>query len=115
MRDRVLHHALVQVLEPLFEPRFIEDRYACRKGKGTHAGMKRASEFAKRYPWVVKCDVRKYFPSIDHVILRNRLSRVVGDSRILGLIDCILTSHQDTPFCPLRRSSEKSWRTVGRE
>lgn len=54
LRDRVVHHALVQALEPLFEPRFIEDSFACRRGKGTHAGMRRAAEFAKRFPWVVK-------------------------------------------------------------
>jgi RNA-directed DNA polymerase len=95
MRDRVVHHALVQVLEPLFEPRFIEDSFACRKDKGTHAGMRRALEFTRQYPWVVKCDIRRYFPSIDHEFLRAAIKRVVGDRHILELIDLILESHRD--------------------
>ncbi len=92
-RDRVVHHALVRVLEPLFEPRFIEDSYACRAGRGTHAGMRRALHFAKRYPYALKCDIRRYFPSIDQGLLREKITRVVGDQRVLGLVDVILESH----------------------
>ena len=92
-RDRVVHHALVRVIEPLFEPRFIEDSYACRKGKGTHAGVRRALEFAKRFPWAMKCDIRRYFPSIDHRILMERVTGVIGDRAVLGLLDLILRSH----------------------
>jgi hypothetical protein len=92
-RDRVVHHALVRVLEPIFEPRFIEDSYACRPGRGTHAGMRRALQFARRYPYALKCDIRRYFPSIDQGRLRAKLARVVGDVRVLGLIDLILASH----------------------
>ena len=66
-RDRVVHHALVRVLEPIFEKKFIEDSYACRKGKGTHAGVRRCAEFTRRFPYVLKCDLRRYFPSIDGV------------------------------------------------
>ena len=98
-RDRVLHHALVRVIEPFFEPRFIEDSYACRKGKGTHAGMRRALGFAKRFPWAMKCDIRRYFPSIDHGVLRERIARVIGDPQVLGLVDAILASHMErTPL-----------------
>ena len=60
-RDRVVHHAIVRVIEPIFEKRFIEDSFACRRGKGTHASMRRAAEFARRWPYALKCDVRKYF------------------------------------------------------
>lgn len=94
-RDRVVHHALVRVIEPLFERRFIEDSYACRAGKGTHAAMRRALEFAKRFPWAVKCDIRRYFPSIDHALLRRSLARVIGDPEVLRLVDAILGSHRD--------------------
>ncbi|MEO0017844.1 MAG: Group intron-encoded protein LtrA [Verrucomicrobiota bacterium] len=51
-RERVVHHALVRVLEAIFEKKFIEDSYACRKGKGTHAGVRRCAEFARRFPYV---------------------------------------------------------------
>ena len=65
-RDRVVHHALTGVLEPIFERSFIFDSYACRKGKGTHAAVDRCQEFARRFRYVLKADVRKFFPSIDH-------------------------------------------------
>jgi len=94
-RDRVLHHALVRVLEPIFENRFIEDSFACRKGRGTHAAMRRAQHFAKRYRYALKCDIRKYFPSIDHAVLLSQLGRVVADRRLLDLIGRILESHCD--------------------
>jgi Reverse transcriptase (RNA-dependent DNA polymerase) len=94
-RDRVLHHAIVRVIEPIFERRFIEDSYACRVGKGTHAAMRRAAQFACRWPYALKCDVRKYFPSIDHELLERLLRRVIADERLMDLIGLILASHAD--------------------
>jgi RNA-directed DNA polymerase len=94
-RDRVVHHAIVRVIEPLFERRFIEDSFACRRGKGTHAAMRRAAGFARRWPYALKCDVRKYFPSIDHELLNGLLRRVIGDERLMGLLGHILDSHAD--------------------
>lgn len=94
-RDRVVHHAIVRVIEPIFERRFIEDSYACRTGKGTHAAMRRAAAFARRWPYALKCDVRKYFPSIDHEVLVRLLGRVIADERLMLLIRHILDSHAD--------------------
>jgi RNA-directed DNA polymerase len=94
-RDRVVHHAIVRVIEPIFERRFIEDSFACRRGKGTHAAMRRAAQFARRFPYALKCDVRKYFPSIDHGVLIAHLSRVIADEKLLALIGGILDSHAD--------------------
>jgi hypothetical protein len=65
-RDRVVHHALTQVLEPIFERSFVPDSYACRKGKGTHAAADRCQQYARRYRYVLKADIRKFFPSVDH-------------------------------------------------
>ena len=76
-RDRVAHHALTQVLEPVFERRFSKDSFACRQGYGTHRALARAMEGARRCRYVLKCDVRKYFPSIDHEILKELLARAV--------------------------------------
>jgi retron-type reverse transcriptase len=84
-RDRVVHHALCQVLEPIFEPAFVFDSYACRKGKGTHAAVDRFTSFARRYPYVLKCDVQKYFPSVDHGILEELLAHKIKDVRVLWL------------------------------
>jgi hypothetical protein len=76
-RDRVVHHALTGILEPIFERSFIHDSYACRKGKGTHAAANRCQRFARRFRYVLKADVRKYFPSIDHAILKGLIGQVV--------------------------------------
>lgn len=64
-RDRVVHHALCNIIEPIFEPTLISDTYANRKGKGTHAGIHRCQHFLRQYQFVLKADIRKYFPSID--------------------------------------------------
>ncbi len=68
-RDRVVHHALVQTLEPLLDPTFIYDSYACRLGKGAHRAVERFTQFCRHHTYVLKCDIQKYFPSIDHTIL----------------------------------------------
>jgi len=94
-RDRVVHHALCNVLEPIFERRFIHDSYANRKGKGTHAAIDRCQEFARRYRYVLPCDVRQFFPSIDHHLLLKRLGRVIVDPDLLWLCRTILASGRD--------------------
>lgn len=94
-RDRVVHHSIINVIEPLFEKRFIEDSYACRAGKGTHSGMRRAAYFARRYKYALKCDIRKYFANIDHNILLDLFAKVIGDKRLLSLLGHIIFSHND--------------------
>lgn len=74
-RDRVVHHALCNIIEPIFDRGFLFDSYACRKGKGTHAAVERASVYARRYRYVLKCDIEQYFPSIDHDILFGQIAR----------------------------------------
>jgi hypothetical protein len=91
-RDRVVHHALCRVIEPLFERRFIFDSYANRVGKGTHRALDRCQSFARRFRYVLPCDVRQFFPSIDHAILRTTLSRVIADRDVMWLVDRILAS-----------------------
>jgi len=91
-RDRVVHHGLVNVIEPLFEPRFIGDSYANRVGKGTHRALDRCQQFARRYHYVLQCDVRQFFPSVDHAILRAQLAHVISDEGVMWLVDQILAS-----------------------
>ena len=91
-RDRVVHHALCNLIEPIFERSFIADSYANRAGKGTHRALDRCQRFARRYPYVLQCDVRQFFPSIDHAILRAQLARRIACPQTLGLIDLILNS-----------------------
>ncbi len=91
-RDRVVHHALCQVIEPIFERRFIGDSYANRVGKGTHHALDRATQFMRRFKYVMPLDVVQFFPSVDHAILRGILARAIHDRDTLGLIDLILQS-----------------------
>jgi retron-type reverse transcriptase len=91
-RDRVMHHALCNVVEPIFEARFIADSYACRVGKGTHRALARAQEFLRQNQYVFQGDIQKFFPSIDHQILLEILGRHIQDAEVLELIRLILQS-----------------------
>ena len=91
-RDRVVHHALCNVIEPLFEARFIGDSYANRVGKGTHRALDRFQHLARRHRYVLRMDIVQHFPSLDHGVLRNRIAGVVEDEQTLRLVDAILES-----------------------
>ncbi|GMV33474.1 MAG: RNA-dependent DNA polymerase [Chloroflexi bacterium] len=91
-RDRVVHHALCNILEPDWERRFIFDTYANRKFKGTHQALLRANEYAKKFRYVLQCDVEQFFPSIDHEILFGKISAHLEDEALLGIVKLILES-----------------------
>lgn len=93
-RDRVVHHALVNVIEPLFERKFIFDTYANRIGKGTHRALDRCTYFMRRYRYVLPLDVVQFFPSIDHAFLLETLSSTICDERVLDLCRKIIASGQ---------------------
>ena len=97
-RDRVVHHAVIGVIEPYFDKKLIEDTYACRKGKGTHKALDRCQYFLKRFNWALKCDVRKYFPSIDHLILSEQLRKYIEDERTLGLLEKVIVHSNEQEF-----------------
>jgi RNA-directed DNA polymerase len=84
-RDQVVHHALIAPLEPVFERRMIADSYACRRGKGAHAALRRARGFVRRFGWFLKLDVRSFFASLEHGVVRESLGRIVKDRRVLDL------------------------------
>ncbi len=89
-RDRVVHHALVSILEPHFERRFVAHSYACRKDKGTHRALERAAELSQRWKFVLKGDISKFFPSIDHEVLKGEVRRVVADERLLAVVERVI-------------------------
>ena len=89
-RDRVVHHALCAVIEPLFERGFVFDSYANRRGKGTHRAVTRYERFRNRHRHVLRCDLYRYFPSIDHALLKTDVRRRIGCERTLHLIDAII-------------------------
>lgn len=88
--DRVVHHALINVIGPLFERSFIFDSYSNRRGKGTHRAIRRYQHFMRDYAYALKCDIRKYFPSIDHELLKALIRRRIADAKALWLIDLII-------------------------
>lgn len=89
-RDRVVHHALCNVVMPRFERKMIFDLYSNRPGKGTHAAIGRCQEFCRRFRYVLKCDVRKFFPSMDHAVLKAILRRTIRCPDTLRLLDLII-------------------------
>ena len=94
-RDRVVHHAVMNLIEPPLDRTFISDSYACRHGKGVHAAVDRYQAWAQSYKYVLKMDVRQYFPSIDHEILKGKLRRRIKDERVLDLLDRIIDGSPD--------------------
>lgn len=89
-RDRVVHHALCNVIMPIFEATFIHDSYANRVGYGTHRALKRFTQFARSSRYVLQCDLRKYFPSIDLTLLKGVLRRKIKCPDTLWLIETII-------------------------
>jgi len=94
--ERVLHHAIMNVCEPVFDRWLINDTYACRKGKGREVAIARAASFSKRFEWYLKLDIRKYFDSISHSTLQRLLRRRFKDQRLLQLLDQIIGCYRGT-------------------
>ena len=105
--DRIVHHALVNVIEPLFERKFIYDSYACRKGKGVHKAVLRLQKFqriAKRNyekVYVLKADISSYFPSIDRKILLDVIKRTIRDKNALWLCERIVFDSSEPKSIPI--------------
>jgi len=103
--DRVLHNAVVNIIEPIFEKSFIFDSYSSRKDKGTHRAVRRLHKFAWKLSqnntktvWVLKCDIKKFFDSVEHKILVNLIKKTIYDKRTVKLIENIISS-----FCTTER------------
>ncbi len=95
--DRVAQHAIMAVLDPIFESYQIYDSYACRVGKGTRKAVLRAFGFAKAAPYFLKLDVRKYFNSIDHFTLKQLLLRRIRDKDVIRVLFAIIDSYETSP------------------
>ncbi len=95
--ERVLHHAILNVCEPDFERWSIHDSYACRRGKGREAALRRAEHYAARHPYFLKMDVRKYFDSVPHEILLTKLRKRFRDRGLSALWERIVRSYETEP------------------
>lgn len=98
--DRVVHHALLNIVEPLLARSFIYDSYANQVGKGTHKAIRRYHHFLKQFKFVLKCDIKSYFPSIDHKILKSLIRKRIACPQTPWLIDTIIDgSNRQTRVC----------------
>lgn len=94
--DRVVHHAIHAVIAPLFEPDFIADSYACRKNKGAHRALLRCFSLVQTHRYVLKCDIAKYFDSVDGRILFSLLAAKINDERLLALLTRLVAGGAQT-------------------
>lgn len=93
-RDRVVHHALCHHMAPVLQRRFIARSFSCQLGKGTTAARECCRQLTNRHRHVLKCDVRKFFPSLDHAVLRAKLDGVSRCPGVMRLVDAILGSYR---------------------
>ncbi len=117
-RDRIVHHALCNIIEPIFDKTFIYDSYANRKNKGTHAALKRFDLFAKKvsgngmllpnaknrnqiYGYVFKADIKHYFDSVDHEVLMKIIQEKIKDDKVLLLLKKIVDNHASDKGMPI--------------
>jgi RNA-directed DNA polymerase len=94
-RDRVVHHALCHIIVPLFEAAFISDSYANRVGFGTHRALQKFTKFSRSSRYILLCDIRQYFPSIDHLILKDLLRKKIKCPDTLWLLDTIIDNSNE--------------------
>ncbi len=99
VRDRLLHHAVYRILYPFFDKTFIADSFSCRNEKGTHKAMQRFKQFGNivsknntKTCWILKCDIKKFFASIDQPVLLRMLDEGISDKRIVALLKEIISS-----------------------
>lgn len=90
--DRVVQHAILNVVEPYWERLFIRDSYSCMKNRGQHKGSERNMQFVRHYQYVYKADIRHFYPSLNHEVLKRILRRKIKDEPLLRLLDDIVDS-----------------------
>lgn len=98
--DRMVHHCLINVIGPIFEAGFVAQSFANQIGKGTHRAIREVQNAMRLHRYVLHCDIRKYFPSIDHAILKTMLRRKIKDQKVLRLADLIIDCSNPQEFVP---------------
>ena len=90
--DRVVHHAVMNILAPMFEARFIETSYACRKGKGIHAASLKTMDYVRHNAWCLKCDISKFYPTMNHEVLLAMVGRIIKDKKFMHMLEHLVRS-----------------------
>lgn len=99
--DRIVQHALLQVVIPIWDALMINDSYACREGKGMHEASSKCMLHVKKYRYCLKADISKFYPSIDHDVLFNIISRKIKCKRTLALLEDIVRSYPGGKNSPI--------------
>lgn len=99
--DRIVQHAIMNVLKPIFVNRFIENSYACIDGKGTHRASAKCTELTRRYKYCLKCDIKQFYPSINQAILSQMLHRIIKDDLFMEIVDDVVFSFPNGHNCPI--------------
>lgn len=99
--DRILQHALMNIIAPIFHARFISDTYACIPDRGLHAGLIKANSYVQKNKYCLKMDIKKFYPSIHHETLYRIIERKIKDKDVLWLVANIINSFQGDRNCPI--------------
>jgi len=99
--DRIVQHALLQVVSPIWDGVMIHDSYACRVGKGMHEASRKTSRHVKKYKYCLKCDISKFYPSIDHNVLMRIIEQKIKCKPTLALLDNIVRSFEGGKNTPI--------------
>ena len=90
--DHIVHHALINILGQIWQSTFVHDSFACIPGKGLHKASQRVMHFMRKYQYVLQCDIRKFYPSINHEIMFRIIKKKIADERLLGVLKDIIFS-----------------------
>ena len=99
--DRIVQHAVMNILRPILETKFIENSYACVDGKGPHRASLKCSEFTRKYKYCLKCDIKQFYPSVNQEILSGMLHRIIKDERFMRVVDDIVFSFPGETNVPI--------------
>lgn len=101
MPDRIVQHALINILKPILTNLFIENTFSCIEGRGQLTASIKCSEYVRKYKYCLKCDIHKFYPSINHDILSQKFHRIIKDNKFLAIIDDIIYSFPGDTNCPI--------------
>ena len=99
--DRIVQHAIMNILEPIMIRSMIENTFACIKGRGQMQASLKCCEYVRKYRYCLKCDIHKFYPSIDQKILSGKLHRIIRDERFMAIVDDVIFSFPGGKNCPI--------------
>lgn len=99
--DRIVQHAVINILKPILLNKFIENSYACIEGRGQLKASQKCAEYVRRNKYCLKCDIHHFYPSINQKILSDMLHRFIKDERFMAVVDDIIFSFEGGYNCPI--------------